>query len=694
MVLAAVLFAGFILTARAEMQFDVFLGYDGVVPDASWFPIICEVKNDGPPFTGVIEVSPSRNGMSDNQTRSMMVELPTGTLKRLVIPVFSSARFQSVWDVRLLDERGRSRAEQLGLQPKRQVSSRTVILGAIPRTPGGAPVIRQIPSGDSGLQPETARFQTSLVPDNPLVFEGLSALYLNSERAVDLTAGQVEALLGWLNDGGHLIVAVEAPGDVNAVSWLKRLIPCDLGDQQSVASHPELQNWVREQHNNHVNPFANLPEDPVFEDAALQVATGPVHDGTVLVTSGGVPLMLEENVGRGRVTTLLFSPEREPARSWKNLPTLWARLADVPSSLYSSENVNERGGWSVDGVFGAMIDSRQVRKLPVEWLLVLLIVYLVVIGPLDQYWLKRIKRPMLTWLTFPCYVVLFSLLIYFIGYKLRAGESEWNELHVVDVLDNGGEAELRGHTYASIYSPVGADYRVESDQHFSAFRGEFQSSWVGSQEGEKLEVLQAGDNYKARISVPVWTSQLYVSDWWESANVPIECSLTPEEGGWAAQVVNRLDRPLTHAELAVGDRLLDMGDIPAGQSKTFHLKRDGGTLLRSYVQSHSTLFQSAASARRQAFGETSNAQINDDADSTMTVSFLSQLNPDDNVNGTSFVMTPGLDMESALDHGNAVLQAWCGDYSPINPINKFTPLRSHKDTLWRITVPLPNPQAP
>jgi len=48
-------------------------------------------------------------------------------------------------------------------------------------------------------------------------------------------------------------------------------------------------------------------------------------------------------------------------------------------------------------------------------LLLLLIVYLVVIGPLDQFWLKKIGKPMLTWITFPCYVVMFSLLIYFIG---------------------------------------------------------------------------------------------------------------------------------------------------------------------------------------------------------------------------------------------------------------------------------------
>jgi len=42
-----------------------------------------------------------------------------------------------------------------------------------------------------------------------------------------------------------------------------------------------------------------------------------------------------------------------------------------------------------------MIDSKQVRKLPVGWLLFLLLVYLVVIGPLDHPGLKRINRPML-----------------------------------------------------------------------------------------------------------------------------------------------------------------------------------------------------------------------------------------------------------------------------------------------------------
>src|SRR5262249_4441409 len=156
---------------------------------------------------------------------------------------------------------------------------------------------------------------------------------------------------------------------------------------------------------------------------------------------------------------LAFSPELEPFRSWKNADYFWAKLLDVPPELLQNDNPTRSWpGYSIDGVIGGMIDSEQVRKLPVGWLLLLLVVYLAVIGPFDQFWLKKINRQMLTWLTFPAYVVFFSLLIYFIGYKLRAGETEWTELHFLDVTPHGETADLRGRSYGSIYSPVNKTY--------------------------------------------------------------------------------------------------------------------------------------------------------------------------------------------------------------------------------------------
>ena len=156
-------------SAPANIQFDVFLGYDGIVPEATWFPIVCEIKNDGPSFVSTIVLKGGQ--FSQGQVRQTVVELPNKTLKRVVIPVFSSARSFSSYDIQLLDERGRIRSEQLGLRPRKQVAVDTPVVGALSRTAGGLPVIRPVRPQQSELHPSVARLLTPIFPDNPLALE-------------------------------------------------------------------------------------------------------------------------------------------------------------------------------------------------------------------------------------------------------------------------------------------------------------------------------------------------------------------------------------------------------------------------------------------------------------------------------------------------------------------------------------------
>ena len=704
--LVALLLGG-LLTAHGALRFDVFLGYDNIVPEASWFPVVCEIKNDGPSFTSSVEVSPGN--YNEGQTTRLMVELPSGTLKRIVIPVFSSSRGGS-WDIRLLDERGKARAEQLSMRPRKQLARGTPLIGALSRTPGGAPMLRATLPQAEELQPSAARLLPAIFPDNPIVLEGLNCLYLNSERAADLTKPQVNAIFAWLNAGGHLIVAVEQPSDINSSPWLKELFPVDVRDLRPLSRHPELNSWLRDDpwpmnsgftrefqrrsgrlgqnpdlESSPSNPFSNLPTDLDFEAAEMQAAVGSLREGTITVKSGDTPLVVTSFRGSGRVTALLFSPEREPVRSWKNLGVFWAKLAEVPGVWYVNKDSTFQGGWSSDGIFGAMIDSRQVHRLPIGWLLLLLLVYLVVIGPLDQFWLKRIGKPMLTWITFPCYVVIFSLVIYFIGYKLRAGESEWNELHLVDVLANGERAQLRGRSYSSVYSPSNQRYALGSQQQYATFRTEFAGFWGGNNSSEKATVLQSGDNFKAEIFVPVWTSELFVSDWWQQASVPLIVTLQPDGAGWKITVDNRTEHKLTHLQVAIGDRIIPVGEVSEFQNKTFNISRDQGLLIQNFVRDHGSNFQMAIGSRRQAFGSAQNAQLSDLPNSSVAASFLSQLGQMQNyVN--SFLSPPGLDLSRVVERGSAILFAWEDDYSPIKPIYQFSPRRSHRQTLWRVPV--------
>ena len=65
---------------------------------------------------------------------------------------------------------------------------------------------------------------------------------------------------------------------------------------------------------------------------------------------------------------MLLSPEREPFRSWKNRAWFWAKAAGVPAEHFADADFRQQTGPSTDGIFGAMMDSKQVHKLPVPWL--------------------------------------------------------------------------------------------------------------------------------------------------------------------------------------------------------------------------------------------------------------------------------------------------------------------------------------
>jgi hypothetical protein len=291
-------------------------------------------------------------------------------------------------------------------------------------------------------------------------------------------------------------------------------------------------------------------------------------------------------------------------------------------------------------------------------------------------------------------VVLFSLLIYFIGYKLRAGESEWNEIHVVDVLPKGEQAELRGRTYASVYSPSNQRYLLEGRQEFATLRSEFAGTWSGAQPGEKATFLQAGDgSFKAEIFVPVWTSQLFVSDWWQPVPVPLSVTVVPQGAQWQVTVENHTERALTSAHIVIENYIMELaGEVPARQARTFTVSKENGMTLGDFVFQHGRRFQEAVQGRQQTFGGGDSGRLDDLAGGSMAASFLSHLGDPQNAM-QYFISPPGLDLSSVVEHGNAVLLAWAGDYSPVKTLRQFTPRRSQKNTLWRVATPVQSPES-
>ena len=190
--------------AGAAVRFDMFVGYDGIVPQGSWFPVSFEVQNDGPAFVATVELTPDQ--FSSRQARTIVLELPTGTTKRFVLPTFTAGSYNPTWNARLVDEKGRVRSEISSQRVRRLNLSAVPLAAAMSRA---LPPLPELKSRQEELRPVFGRLLPSVFPDNPIALEGLTALYLNSERALDLKVNQVSAMLAWLYGGGHLIVGLE-----------------------------------------------------------------------------------------------------------------------------------------------------------------------------------------------------------------------------------------------------------------------------------------------------------------------------------------------------------------------------------------------------------------------------------------------------------------------------------------------------
>ena len=674
--------------AKAEVRFDVFMGFANKARSNEWFPVTFEIENDGPTFDGIIELKP---GFSGSQTIRYTVELPTNTRKRLTIPVFNSSNYS--WNARLLqEERVIARHDNLRMD---QVPWFGVLIGSVSGQQSSGPVLARTKFKNEHQRranaPRIAHLQPDIFPDNPLSLHGLTALYLNSARAINLRAEQADAISVWVRSGGHLILGVDQPSDVTGTPWLGELAKAQFGPVQNLAAGDAIRDWLSG------SDFPLKEGDGDFTASPIAVAPFQLIGGNPLLQVEERTIVSRANRGFGQVTLLGFNPEREPLKSWDNRSWLWAGLAEVESVWFTTEQPPQNyGRQHVDGVYGLMLDSRQVSKLPVIWLILLLVAYLVIIGPVDRIWLKRINKQMLTWLTFPAYVVFFSLLIYYIGYRLRAGQLEINEAHIVDVLP-GKQTTLRGRSYASIYSPSNKDYSLGGAFSGGAFRAENTSFGSGGSSPARIGMSPGKLDVQARV--PIWTSRLFSTDWIEAGQATIQARLTqPEEGTFRVDIQNGLDQSITGAALVVDGRYVgdETINIEAGASGSMQLSRQTAEYAVGTVSSESDVVRRSITARNRAFGDTENSRLDPSLLTFVCASVPGALELE-RINSFTrtvkhFDSSGGMDTSKYIERGGAVLFVLLVDHAPIPSTGLFETKLSQVRTLYRIPIELPDPE--
>jgi hypothetical protein len=321
-----------------------------------------------------------------------------------------------------------------------------------------------------------------------------------TETLLNDKTNRKEALAEWVRRGGRLVISVGREHQLaNALLEQLHLIPCTL---EGTVQRPNL-NGVSQWVGNNAPAFVahppkNKPGEPAPPIELVKIKVPPGRGVETLVNErdekerDAWPVIVQASAGLGRVILVGFDLDQPPFTDWEGRAQFWRKLNSDSKLLLApnfdlekqrmNQNNNPWGGggpgWdnSHSDVGTLMVDRlesfTEVPVISFGWVALFILVYIVVVGPLDYFFLKKVvKRLELTWITFPAVVLVVSAVAYISAYYLKGNDLRINKVDLIDIVAEPPDANAAapgvavgsrayGTTWFTIFSPRIQNYTV------------------------------------------------------------------------------------------------------------------------------------------------------------------------------------------------------------------------------------------
>ncbi len=296
------------------------------------------------------------------------------------------------------------------------------------------------------------------LPTRWQTYSAISTVFLAG--SFDLNEEQSAALNQWVRHGGHVVAIVGTHVEELTSSPIAEWI---LENREVVASSlSDLSGLEAYAHSSLRIPIASRIKGSIIRS----------QDGADVVTGIEGPLLTRSAHGFGRITMLGVDLDEAPLARWRALDSFVAAIADLPAVSVDEDSAGQRishsGVTELATQFQIGMETiPHVEERSTLSVLGVVLLFLLVIGPLDYVLVHRLlKRPGLTWMTFPTIVVGAGLL----ASSVAGGANGTNiRSRVCELIDlDAGSGFARQTVWSTIYSPEHRRYQVEISHDSSA----------------------------------------------------------------------------------------------------------------------------------------------------------------------------------------------------------------------------------
>jgi hypothetical protein len=407
----------------------------------------------------------------------------------------------------------------------------------------------------------------SLLPEHWFGYQTADLMILTTDRKdfltglfADVNKPRLAAIAQWVRRGGRLVIPVNYQNQDLLAKVLQSPVwqplvpvipPANPGDVQknAVQRLEDVEVWANTRGKPFPNQGAKAMPIALLDPGGVSAGVWDVQ----AKTEDGRPLIATMPYGMGNITYIAFSLDEAPFKQWaghveflEKLIQKFAHPVNPHDRDFGMRGRFENGVAGTDLISGIYneLENFDVNVVPFGYVALFIILYILVVGPLDYFILKHVFHKLeWTWFTFPAVVIAVSVAAYFTAYALKGNDLKINKIDIVDFdlrteLDGKqrtARAFAYGQTYFSILSPRIQNYTVgvEPNPAFWGGKGDKllsadQVSWLGRAEFDGFgSVGRSGSQGFFRraysyadeakgirdVPIPVWTTRAFDASW-------------------------------------------------------------------------------------------------------------------------------------------------------------------------------------
>ena len=542
-------FAGASSGIAAPVIRNVQVGFDGTLRVGHWTPVRTVIA--APPessISGRLIVSAVDGAGVPAQYERTLPEIPAGQ-EQVVWSYVKFGRVSSMMSVRLEGPDGD--AAETDMLVEALPSDRQIVLelGSMLPVDDALKLLRlrrdrqNVRDGNRQTVLAQSIESAALLPPHILGYDGIEVLLVvASQQSLlqELTSLQRQAIESWVILGGKLIVVADTDQSDDIIQQPNLLFPSVLpGSVERIA----IQRQTTE-----IEQFASatvrLDSGAGFR---LPMAILSEVDGVVEVGEGfGAdrrPAVVRGMAGMGETVFVAFDISATPFVDWTDRPRLLAAIVNLVLSGGDTGGLQMRelvvaNSFGFEDVVGQLRNSLEqfqgVRLIPFSVTATLIAVYLLIVGPVDYWVLKRLGKSNWTWFTFALTIVSFTGLAIYLATSWKGHQFRLNQASIVDV--DLEQQVVRGTTWMHLFAPetrmldLTSTHRspvVQDVQNVLIWQGVPGEVFGGMDSGltsttfsqpyqvdAKLKDATHASVRLAQFPIAVWASRSLLNQWW------------------------------------------------------------------------------------------------------------------------------------------------------------------------------------